>query len=319
MRKVIMSITAALFLGWSLPAKIVDRIVAQVNDDIITLSDLNREMTEIRQEVAQKFSGQQLEEELKKAEKEVLDELIRQKLLLQKGNELGFGANVDVQVTALLERIRKENNLKDMQDLERAAAQQGLTMANLRERFRRQIITNGVVQEFVGGRITILTQEIEKYYREHSPEYTLPEEVALSEILIPGEGDAAAAEARANDLIKRLKQGEPFATLASQFSKGPTAGKGGSIGTYQTAKLAPSIANPISNLKEGEITPVQKLGDGFIIFRVDSRKPARMRPLEEMREDIRNRLYQMKFAPEFERFIAQLKEDAYIQIFPETK
>src|SRR3990172_8335222 len=117
MRRISWTVSLSLILSWSAPAKIVDRIVAQVNDDIITLSDLNREMSEIRQELAGKFSGPQLEEEVKKAAKDVLDELIRQKLLLQKGNELGFGANVDIQVSAFLERVRKENKMKDMQEL----------------------------------------------------------------------------------------------------------------------------------------------------------------------------------------------------------
>lgn len=319
MRRVIPAAAAVLLLAWSLPAEIVDRIVAQVNDDIITLSDMNREMADIKQEMAQKFAGQQLDEEIKKAEKDVLEELIRQKLLLQKGNELGFGANVDVQVSAYLENIRKQNNFKDMQELERAAAQQGLTIANLRERIKRQIITNGVVQEFVGGRITLLTQEVEKYYRDHSSEYTVPEEITLSEIILPKETDNAAAEARANETYKRLRQGEPFATMASQFSKGPTAAKGGSIGTYQTAKLNAEITAAVANLKDGEITPVQNAKEGFIIYRVDSRSAAHVRPLDQVRDEIRNRMWQAKFAPEYERFIAQLREDAYIQIFPETK
>jgi peptidyl-prolyl cis-trans isomerase SurA len=306
-------------LSWSARAKIVDRIVAQVNDDIITLSDLNREMAEIRQELAAKYSGPQLEEEVQKATKDILDELIRQKLLLQKGNELGFGSNVDVQVSAYLERIRKENKFKDMQDLERAAAQQGLTLPALREKIRRQIITQGVVSEFVGSRITLLTQEVEKFYKDHAAEYTVPEEVTLSEIILPIENNADEAEAKAGEILKRLSQGEAFATLASQFSKGPTANKGGSIGTYQTAKLNPEIAKAIASLKDGDATPPQKTKEGFIIYRVDNRKPASLKPLDELRDEIKNRIWQQRFAPEYDRFIAQLKEDAYIQIFGEIK
>jgi peptidyl-prolyl cis-trans isomerase SurA len=92
--------------GISADAKVVDRILAQVNDDIITLSDLNREMVEIRQELAGKYAGPQLDEEVKKAEKQVLDNLIRQKLLLQKANEYGFGANVDLEVRNLNAPLR---------------------------------------------------------------------------------------------------------------------------------------------------------------------------------------------------------------------
>jgi len=300
-------------------SRTVDRIVAQVNDDIITLSDLNREMAETRQELATKYAGDQLEQETAKAEKMVLDELIRQKLMLQKASELGFGANVDLQVTSTIENIRKQNKIKDMQEFERALAQQGMTMVGFRERLRRQIITQSLVQEFVGSRITLLSQEIDKYYKDHAADYTSQEEVSLSEIIIPSGASPAEAEAKANEVHKSLSQGESFAALATQYSKGPTASKGGGIGAYLTAKLNPDITAAIANLKEGDFTSVQKSADSFIIYRVDVRKAAVVRPLEEVRDEIRNSLWNQKFNPEFERFIAQMKDEAYIQIFSEVK
>jgi len=299
--------------------KTVDRIVAQVNGDIITLSDLNRAMAEIRQELATKYSGDQLAQELKKAEKEVLDELIRQKLFLQKATELGFTANVDAQVSSYVESIRKKNNIKDMQEFERILAQQGMTLVGFREQIRNQIIVQSLVQEFVGSRITLLPQEVEKYYKDHANEFSTPEEVTLSEIIVSSGGNPSEAEARAKDILARLKQGESFTTLASQYSKGPTANKGGSIGSYLTAKLLPDIAKAIASVKEGDVADIQKTTDGYVIYRVDSRKPATIRPLEEVRDEIKNRLYQQKFNPEYERFSAQLKEDAYIQIFSVAK
>ena len=318
--KSMLKVFAALFLvGVAAPAKIVDRIVAQVNDDIITLSDLNREMEEVRQQLATQYSGEQLEQEIKKAEKDLLDALIQEKLLLQKATELGFGANVDIQVTAAVERLRKENNIKDMQDFERALAQQGMTLAGFRERIRRRIITDGLIQEFVGSRITLLSTEVERYYKEHAQEFTKPAEVTLSEIIIPVEGNEGEAEAKANDVRKRAMQGEAFATLASQYSKGPTASKGGGIGTYVTAKLNIEIARAIAQLMEGDVSTVLKTKEGFVIYRVDGRKAAAVTPLEEVKQEIQTRLYRQKFNPELQRFVAQLKEDAYIQIFAEAK
>ncbi len=319
MKRLFWIIPALLIISGNAQTKTVDRIVAQVNDDIITLSDLNRAMAEIRQELATKYSGDQLTEETKKAEKDVLDELIKQRLLLQKANELGFGANVDVQVSAAIENIRKKNNIKDMQEFERLLAQQGMTLQAFREQIRKQIITNSLVQEFVGSRITLLSQEIEKYYKDHAADFTTPEEVTLSEIVIPFDGNPAGAEARAKDILSRLRQGESFTTLASQYSKGPTAGKGGGIGSYQPSKLNPDIARAIAGVKEGDVSDPVKSGDSYSIYRVDSRKVAKVRPLEEVRDEIRNRIYEQKFNPEFDRFIAQLKEDAYIQIFGEIK
>jgi len=319
MRRIVWTVVAMLAFCWSVPAKIVDRILAQVNDDIITLSDLNREMAEIRQDLATKYTGQQLEDETKRAEKDVLDELIRQKLLLQKGNELGFGANLDSQVSAAIDKIRKDNKFKDIQELEAAAATQGLTLAGLRERIRKSIISQSVVQEFVGARITLLSQEVDKYYKNHLSDFAIPEEVTLSEIVIPVEGGESEVQAKAGEIRKKIMEGEAFATLASQYSKGPTAGKGGTIGTYITQKLNPEIARAIADVKEGDVTAVLKSKEGYVIYRVDTRKAASYQPLEEVRDKIKNKIYEQKFNPEFERFIAQLKEDAYIQIFGEIK
>jgi len=319
MRKTFWIIPAILLLSTLASARIVDRILAQVNNDIITLSDLNREMAQLRQDLASKYAGEQLKQAIQQAEKEVLEDLIRKKLLLQKATELGFGANIDLQVSAYIEGIRKENKIKDMQEFERALAQQGLTLVAFRQQIRESMITQGLVQEFVNSRITILTQEVEKYYKDHAAEFTIPEELTLSEIIIPVGDNPAEAEAKALEVRNRLVQGESFSTLASQYSSGPTASKGGGIGTYVTAKLNPEIAKAVASVKEGEVSTVLRSKEGNVIYRVDSRKVATVRPLEEVRDEIRNRLWRQKFNPELDRFVAQLKEDAYIQIFGETK
>jgi peptidyl-prolyl cis-trans isomerase SurA len=309
-----------IFLAVSnVQAGTIDRIVAKVNEDIITLSDLNREMAQIRQDLASKYAGEQLEREIKNAENQILDELVRQKLLLQKANELGFSGNVDVQVSAAVQNIMKENSIPDLQALETALGAQGMTLTGFREVLKNRMITQSLIQEFVSSRITLLSQEIDKYYRDHAVDFTTPEEVSLSEILIPPGENEKEAEARATDLHSRLRQGESFATLAAQYSKGPTAAKGGSIGSYITGKLNPELAKAIANVNEGDITAVQKIKEGFMICRVDTRKPATVKPLVEVRDEIRNRIWEQKFNPEYERFVAQLKEDAYIEILGEIQ
>jgi peptidyl-prolyl cis-trans isomerase SurA len=300
-------------------AKTVDRILVQVNDDIITLSELNREMVPVRRELESKYSGAELDEAVKKAEKQVLESLIQQRLLLQKANELGVGSDVESEVAATLQRILKEYKLKDLDELEQALEQQGKTLREYREDLRKQIITSGLVDQFVRSRIAIMSQEIERYYKDHAADYSTPEEVSLSEIIISNTGDDKEAESRANDIYSRLVKGESFATLASQYSKGPTANKGGSIGTNILAKWGPDTVGAIAGLKEGDISKPQKIKEGYVIYRIDSRRFASVRPLEEIRGEIRNRLFQMKFDPEYERFINQLKDEFPIQDYSDAK
>jgi peptidyl-prolyl cis-trans isomerase SurA len=317
MKKLFRIALFVLILPCCASAKVVDRVVAQVNNEIITLSELNRGVAMLREELSAKYSGEELQQALAKAEKDVLEELIRQKLLLQKAQELGFGANIDAQVSAAVEKIRVDNKFSNTQEFEKALAQQGMDMAGFRDQLKKSMITRSLVDEFVGSRITVLSQEIEKYYTDHSPEFTTPEEVSLSEIILPVSDNDA--DARIQEVYKRIKEGESFAALATQYSKGATASKGGNIGSYLTAKLNQDIANAIANVKDGEVAAIQKTKDSYVIYRVDSRKPATKRPIAEVRDDIRNRLFQQKFEPEYDRFIQQLREDAYIQIFPEIK
>ena len=143
--------------------------------------------------------------------------------------------------------------------------------------------------------------------------------MALSEILIASEGNGTDAEARANDIYSRLQKGESFADLATQYSKGSTANKGGSIGTYILSKLNADTVKTIAGLKEGDVSKPQKINEGIIIYRIDTRKAHSTAPLEQVRTEIKNRLYGKKRGPQMEQYINQLKEDSYINILPEIK
>lgn len=309
----------AIMLGFSaVEGEVVDRVLAKVNDDIITLSELNRAMASYRKELAGKYAGQQLDDMIKKTEGQLLDRLIERKLIIQKGMEMGYDSTVESSVASEVQNVMKENKIPDTETLEKALAQQGMTMRELREQIRDVLIERYVVSDFVGSRITVLTPEIEKYYKDHVADFTTPEEVTLSEIVIQGEGSGAEAGERADDLYRRLQQGEAFAALASQYSKGVTAGKGGSIGTYVVSDLRPDMVSAIKGLKEGDISKPQKTKEGYVIYHVDSRKYAAVKPLDEVKEEIKQRIFDLRFDPEYKRFIARLKEDAYIQIYSES-
>ena len=301
------------------PAKIVDRIVAQVNDDIITLSDINHLLIGTREQLAAKYAGDQLEQQVKQAEKDALEILVREKLYLQKANELGMSSNMDVRVSTYIEAQRKENKIKDLDEFELVLEKEGTTMTAYREEVRKGMIVRDLIGYFVDSRITLLAEEVERFYKDHQKDFSTVEEVTLSEIIIPATGNDGQGQALASGYRNRIMQGESFPALASQVSKGPTASKGGGIGTYQMSQLSPQIAASIADVKEGDISAVTKVPEGYAIFRVDSRKPPVVRPFEEVRNSIKEFLFDQKRQPELDKFVAQLKEDAYIQIFGEIK
>jgi len=260
-----------------------------------------------------------LEQELQKAEKQALDYLVEDKLLIQKAAEMEYNTKAEPKVAAYIQKVMKEQKIPDEDEFNQILIKQGSSLREFKEEIQKQISIEELKNDFVGSRISLLTPELEKYYKDHIADYTDPEVVELSEIAIPVTGGSKEAEDRANDLYRRLQQGESFPTLANQFSKGPTAPKGGPIGKYILTKLSLEIIKAIANCKEGEATKPLRMKEDYVIFRVDSRKAATVRALSEVIDDVRQRLGNEKFEPEFERFIAQLKEEAYIEYFSDIK
>ena len=297
----------------------VDRILAKINDEIITLSELKREMEPYRKEIMSKVPAAQQEQTLKETEEQILNNLIESALIYQKAVELEYEAHVEEHVTSYIQQIMRDNNFRDTEEFEDALAQEGQSLKSFRESIERQIITQALVNDFIESRISLLTPEIERYYQNNQANYTTPEEVTLSEIILDTAKSVSEAESRADEIADRVRRGESFAALAGQYSKGTTAGKGGEIGTYVVDKLNAEIRKALVGVGEGEISAPQKSAEGLIIYRVDVRKPVTVQPLDEVRDAIKDILHQQKRIPEYERFITQLKEDAYIQIFSEMQ
>ncbi len=321
MRHVLGTVLIILCGFCSAQAKIVDRIYAQVNDDIITLSDINRRMDAIRKDLSKKYSGEKLEQAVLKEKETVLDSLIEEKLLIQKAVEVGIDAEVEPKVSSRIQQIMKENGIEDMDQFGDVLEQQGSSLNAYRDLIRDDIMSQEVINVFVNSRITLLTREVEQYYKDHAQDFATPEEISLSEIVITNEheGSEEGAKSRARDLYTRLKQGESFTSLASQYSQGATANKGGSIGSNEIEKWHPDIVKAIEGLESGEITEPQKTNDGYVIYRVDNRIHSTIPPLEEVDSIIRNRVWMNKVRPELQRFVNRLKEEAYIQIYPESE
>ncbi len=212
----------------------VEDIVARVNDQIITHSDYDRAMKEMDEEAKQHGATMQ---QISEAHKDLLRNLIDQQLWLSKGKELGI--NGETELIKRLDEIRKQYNLETLEDLEKAAKEQGVSFEDFKANIRNQIITQEVMREEVGRKVQFTQGEVERYYEAHKQDYAQPESVHLSEILVstgdaPGGQDdpakLAAAKAKADDIEAKLHAGGDFSQLAKTFSDGTTASEGGDLG-----------------------------------------------------------------------------------------
>ncbi|MGA3349907.1 MAG: peptidylprolyl isomerase [Candidatus Sulfotelmatobacter sp.] len=326
-------------------AQVVEEIVARVNSQIITLSEFQRSKDQLRDDVKQQDPSN-ADKVFTDKEKDVLRDLIDLQLLLEKGKDLGITGDTDL--VKRLDQMRKEMKLETMEDLEKAASAQGISYEDFKQNMRNQIVREKVIGEEVGSHLSITTEEQQKFYEEHKSEMEQPESIRLSEILIAPEKPAdkpaasgtngnaqgqdattdeaaaakqaaenaslAAAEAKANDLLKQIRAGASFDDIAKKNSSGPSAAQGGDLGVFKRGTLAKELEDKTFAMKSGEVTDVVRTKQGYVILKVTDHQMAGIPALKEVTPKIQDALYYEKLQPALRAYLTKLREDAYIDI-----
>jgi peptidyl-prolyl cis-trans isomerase SurA len=236
-----------------------------------------------------------------------------------------------------LDQMRKEMKLETMEDLEKAAASQGISYEDFKQNMRNQIVREKVIGEEVGSHLSITTDEQQKFYDEHKGELEQPESIRLSEILIapekpaanPTTGDTAqdeaakqaadaaslaAAEAKATDLLKQIRAGTAFDDIAKKNSSGPSAAQGGDLGVFKRGTLAKELEDKTFAMKAGEVTDVIRTKQGYVILKVIDHQTAGIPPLKDITPKIQDALYYEKLQPALRAYLTKLREEAFIDI-----
>jgi peptidyl-prolyl cis-trans isomerase SurA len=293
---------------------VVEDVVVHVNDLIISRSDVERAEQALAQENQQAGATPA---EAAERQKNLLRDMIDKQLLLSRGKELGI--NADSEVIRRLDEIRKQNKLDTMEDLEKAARQQGVSFEDFKAGIRDNVITQMVVRDEVGRRLQMSQSQEQAYYEAHKQEFTQPEQIKLSEILVPTAADAndaavAQAQAKAEGIEAKLKAGENFEDLAKADSGGPTAAQGGDLGMYKRGALAKVLEDQTFNLKPGEWTAPIRTRQGFVILKVTDHVPAGVAPLKDVEQQVQEGMYSEAMQPALRTYLTKLREDAYIDI-----
>ena len=339
-KKISLLASALLLVAIALRAdNIVDEIIARVNDDIITHSDMEKAKQSSLDELKQRDPSN-WQTEWDKAQKNILRDLIDQQLLLQKGKDLGITGETDV--IKRLNQLRQQMGLASIDDLEKEAQKQGVSFEDFKEQIRIGAVTQQVIGQEVGAKLgsQITNEDIKDWYDKHQKELEGPEQVALNEIMVsttpkpkaedkdkqqgetPDQSAAedpakvAAAEAKANQLLDELKKGAKFEDVAKKSSDGPTAAQGGALGDFKRGELAKDLEDKTFALKAGENTGVIRTKQGFIILKVTAHRPAGVPPLSEISERIREAIYSERLEPAARSYLTKLREQAYIDIKP---
>ena len=298
----------------------IEEIVARVNNDIITRSELQRSKEELRNELRQQY-GDEAEKMFTLRQKDILRDLIDQQLLLQKAKDKGITG--DTELVKKLDDLRKQMNLSSMEDLEKAAQAQGVAFEDFKQNLRNNILTQEVIRGEVGAKIQVGKEEEQKYYQEHEKEFEHPERVRLSEILVSTEklepGDQtgiAAAQQKAEQLLAQIRGGALFDEVAKKNSDGSTAAQGGDLGYFKRGTLAKELEDRCFALKAGDTTDVIRTRQGFIILKTTEHEQAGLAAMKDVEPQILDALYYKRLQPALREYLTKLREDAYIDIKP---
>jgi len=298
---------------------VVEDIIARVNDQIITRSDYDRAMKQMDDEARKAGASMQ---EISAAHRDLLRNLIDQQLWLSKGKELGITG--DTELINKLNDIRKQYNLSSLEDLEKAAKEQGVSFEDFKASIRNTIVTQNVMRQEVGRRIQFTPGEAERYFEAHKQEYAQPESVHLAEILIStgsaGNADdpakLEAAKAKATDIESKLQAGGDFAQLARTFSDGPTAAQGGDLGQFQRGSLAKVLEEKTFVLKDGQFTEPIRTRQGFVILKVVQHNPGGIPPFKQVEPQVEDAYFMSRMEPAIRQYLNKMRDEAYIDIKP---
>ncbi|MEW6543964.1 MAG: peptidylprolyl isomerase [Nitrospirota bacterium] len=284
-------------------AHLTDRIVAVVNTEVITLSELKAETQETEKKLRAKFRGTELERRLRQAEFAALTRMIEQRLQVQFARAKGVDVT-DEEIKGTIKDLKRQGEKFNESD---EAAMRAL---------REQLMLMKVVDREIRGGIMISDTELRRYYIQHQSRFLLPEEYRISQILIlqRSPDERAQARARAAEIHEELKRGADFADLALRRSDGPEATRGGSLGLVRQGELLPQIERALATLQGGEFSEPIETPQGFHIIRLEEKTPPQFRPFAEVKTEIHGLVYSQKSEDMYQVWLADLKNRAYIEV-----
>jgi len=298
---------------------VVDEVIAQVNDGIVTLSQLKREMRERIETMKQNgMTEQQAVAEAEKRKPELIAILINEQLLIQKGKELDLTQRVEDEVNKRMLAVAKENNIPSMDKLCEAMKQSGMSCEDTRATMRVEIMKQRVMESEVESKLFygFSNDDLHKYFDAHKDKFVKPETVELSEIFLGLAGkNEPDVKARAMELVKQARGGADFCTLAAAYSErpAPPGEKPCKVGEFTVPELRPDIGGAIKSVAAGGVSEPLKSDEGYQILRVEKRNAGSNTPTFNGNA-VRIAMTGEQSPKAREDYLQNLRNDAYVNV-----
>ncbi len=308
---------AFLFLYVPAQAGVADRIVAIVNDEVITLSELNSAFEPYQAKLEAAYKGAEREKALTETKLTLLNRMVDNLLMEQQSRKAGIVVK-DEEVTGAINELLGRRNISQ-DDFRQAIAREGTTLEVYRKGVRDQLVRIRLVQKEIKSKVAVSSEEIGEYYRKNRGDYEGKEAVRIKQILLvlPKEASDDAKEklrADAGAIHKRLLDGEPFELISARYSQGPAAAAGGDIGYIEKGMMLPEVEAVAFRLPLGQISVVIESSVGFHIIQVIDRRGAGVKPIESVREEIREKIDMEKVEKKFDEWLDALRTRSHIEI-----
>lgn len=288
---------------------VIERVIARVNGQIVTLSDFEaRQMAAIQ---AARVPEGEVEAFLRQNNAKLLDEAMEELLLVDRAAALGLKLRPEY-LDQVIEDIKKEQNIASEEDFIAQLKREGLTKEALRRNIERSVIVRQVRAREVDPKAQVSEADVRaEYEHRKATDFTRKATVHLFEIVIKGEGVSEGA----NEIVARLRKGEDFEAVARERSTSPSRAAGGDLGRVEPADLNPALAAAIVTLRPGEVSTPINIDGSFWILKVRERMADEVTALEQVKDRLQEELSRVRFEKVYGDYVAELKKNAVLNVF----
>jgi len=299
-------------------AEVVDRIVAVVNNDLISLDDLNRKLRPYLEKIkTMGYPPDKEQQMISKVREDVLNQLIDQKLTDQEIARYKITAS-EKEVDNAIERIKKTNSLTD-EGFRQALAKEGMTLEGYRKIAKENLLRANLVNREIKSKVVITKEDIKAYYDAHPDQYGFEEKYHLANVVIknpenPGSAGRMQSDRKMAEILQALKAGKSIDEVIRSFSDGTTRVQGGELGTFSLSALAPNIREAVKDLTPGQYTGIIETDFGPQIFCLLDKEKTASKTLEEASAEIENKLYKDIVDQKFSKWLEELRSRSEIKV-----
>lgn len=301
----------------ALTEELEDRVIATVNDDVITMSDLyNEGGDDVKGDLNRILENGMT---VKEAREIVLEQIIRKSLLDQAVIEYGFNVTKEDVKKAIEEQMMINGLTK--KELIELLAKEGMTFEDYEDEVEYRIKQERIISKKLGSHMIVSDEDMNSYFNEHKSEYADLREFRISEIVIaipPGASESMIIETKelTDSVREKLIRGADFGELAREYSASPTAENGGDLGYIHPKDLDPGFIAYLKSLKVGEISDVIPSGMSFAVFKLTDKRPIEGGiTVDDVKHEIEAILINEKTIQFFDKWLNELREDAFIQVY----